>query len=119
MSYSRTLVARVVRDSSREVFRGAGKLDAQFMATALNVFATDSSLGGLAATYYGFTVGQYGLGNSTWNIGSDGAAFNVSNNSTLTVMQILQDWDQQANKGIMSLKLALDVFGGINGKGGL
>ena len=41
------------------------------------------------------------------------------NNSTLTVTQILQDWDQQANKdGTRLRKLALDIFGGINGNGG-
>jgi hypothetical protein len=35
-------------------------------------------------------------------------------------MQILQDWDQKANKSDSSLrKLALDVFGGINSKGGV
>jgi fibronectin-binding autotransporter adhesin len=96
------------------------KLDAQVMATALNVYATDSSLGGSFAASYGFAVGTYGLGDSTWNIGSDGAAFNVANNSTLTVMQVLQDWDQQANKTSKSIRqLALDVFGGINAKGGI
>ena len=89
------------------------KLDAQVMATALNVYATDVSLGGSAASSYGFTVGTYGLGDSTWNIGSDGAAFNVANSTTWTVMQILQDWDQQTNKTNSTLrKLALDVFGG-------
>jgi hypothetical protein len=96
------------------------KLDAQVMATALNVYATDVSLGGSAAGSYGFAVSVYGLGDSTWNIGSDGAAFNVANNSTLTVMQILQDWDQQNNKTSKTIRqLAIDVFGGINAKGGI
>jgi hypothetical protein len=96
------------------------KLDAQVMATALNVYATDVSLGGSAAASYGFAVSAYGLGDSAWNVGSDGAAYNVANNSTLTVMQILQDWDQQANKTSKSIRqLALDVFGGINAKGGI
>ena len=44
------------------------KLDAQVMATALNVYATNSALGGGAAVSYGFSAGQYGLGDSTWNI---------------------------------------------------
>jgi len=47
------------------------KLDAQAMATALNVYATNASLGGSAAAGYGFNVSQYGLGDSSWNIGSD------------------------------------------------
>jgi hypothetical protein len=96
------------------------KLDAQVMATALNVFATNASLGGATAASYGFKVSQYGLGDSTWNIGAGGNALGVTNNSTLTVMQTLQDWDSQADKTSSALrKLALDVFGGINGKGGL
>jgi uncharacterized repeat protein (TIGR03803 family) len=96
------------------------ELDAQLMATALNVYATNASLGGSQAVSYGFKVSAYGLGDSTWNIGSDGAAFGVLNKSTLTIIQILQDWDQQANKGNTSLrKLALDTFNGINSKGGL
>ena len=65
-------------------------------------------------------MGPYGLGNSTWTVGSDGAAFSVSNNTTLTVMQLLQDWDQQISKSSTTLrKLALDAFGAINGKGGI
>jgi fibronectin-binding autotransporter adhesin len=96
------------------------KLDAQAMATALSVYATDASLGGAAAASYGFSVGAYGLGDSTWNIGADGAAFNVANNSTLTVLQILQDWDQQTNKTDKTIRhMAIDVFGGINSKGGI
>lgn len=96
------------------------KLDAQAMATALSVYATDASLGGSAAASYGFNVGTYGLGDSTWNVGADGAAFNVANNSTLTVLQILQDWDRQANKTDKTIRqLAIDVFGGINARGGI
>lgn len=96
------------------------KLDAQFMATALNVYATDQSLGGTYAASYGFSVGQYGLGDSTWNVGSDGAAFGVVNNSTLTVLELVQNWDQQTNKSDSTLrKMALDLFGGINSKGGI
>jgi len=35
-------------------------------------------------------------------------------------MQILQDWDQQTSKNNKSIRqLALDVFGGINARGGL
>jgi hypothetical protein len=96
------------------------KLDAQFMATALNVYATDASLGGSHAGGYGFTIGTYGLGNSTWSVSSDGTAFSVANNASLTVMQLLQAWDQQAKKSNTALrKLALDAFGGINSAGGI
>jgi hypothetical protein len=114
--FSNTQVAQAYQQK----FAFGDKLDAQLMATALNVYATNASLGGSSAASYGFAVGSYGLGDSTWNVGADGAAFGVANNSTLTVIQILQDWDQQANKGNTSLKkLALDTFNGINSKGGL
>jgi hypothetical protein len=103
----------------------ATKLDAEVLATALNVFATTSSLGGTAATKYGFTVTAAGLGVATANVGSDGAAFGVPNNTTLTVMQILLQANTQAVSGILykantSLRpLALVVFDGINVAGGI
>ncbi|HXE51473.1 MAG TPA: SdrD B-like domain-containing protein, partial [Tepidisphaeraceae bacterium] len=117
---SQPATAQQVASLYQQRFVLTDKLDAQVMATALNVYATNQSLGGVAAAYYGFAVSQYGLGDSTWNVGSDGAAFNVGNNSVLTVMQILQDWDQQTSKSTKSIRqLALDSFGGINAKGGI
>jgi hypothetical protein len=101
------------------------KLDAQFMATALNVFATDASLGGSAASAYGFSINQYGLGDATLNVGSDGAAFGVANNTTLTVMQILQDADKKTVNGVLYggtqtlRQMATDLFGAINSMGGI
>lgn len=96
------------------------KLNAQVMATALNVYATNASLGAAAAAGYGFCIGAYGLGDSTWNVGTDGTAFNVANGTTLTVMQILQDWDGQTNQADKTLRqMAIAVFGGINGTGGI
>jgi len=71
---------------------------------------------GSAAASYGFAVKL--MAHAT--AGSDGAAFNAANNPTLTVMQILQDWDQQNTKTTKSIRqMALDVFGGINSKGGI
>ena len=105
------------------------KLDAQLMATALSVYATDSSLGGNGAAAYGFQVSQYGLGNATYNVGSNGAAFDVDNNTTLTVMDILLAADRFALNGIlyydlntamanaMLRKMANSVFAGINESG--
>ena len=43
-------------------------------------------------------------------------AFGVANGSTLTVMQILQAWDQVADPNNWALRhMAKDVFGNING----
>src|SRR5262249_37067328 len=72
------------------------KLDAQLMATALNVYATTTSLGGTAAAAYGFDITGYGLGASSYNVGPNGAAFGVANNTTLTVFALLLDADTLA-----------------------
>jgi serine/threonine protein kinase len=99
------------------------KLDAQVLATALNVYATTLSLGGTAAEVYGFAVTADGLGASSYNVGADGAAFGVANQTTLTVFALLDDADRLAVNGLLGDATlrheALDVFGGINSLGGL
>lgn len=65
------------------------KTDASVMATALNVYASTLALGGDAGSNYGFEATEDGLGAATFNVGSNGAAFGVSNNSTLSVAQLL------------------------------
>lgn len=101
------------------------KLDAQLMASALNVYATNASLAGADAGVYGFAVSPYGLGESTWNVGANGAAFGVSDDSTLTVIQLLDACDSQAVQGVLydgntGLRdMALNVFGGINSDGSI
>jgi hypothetical protein len=101
------------------------KLDAQVMATALNIYATSTSLGGAYATAYGFAVDAYGLGDSTWYVGSAGAALGVANNSTCTVMQLLQEYDGKWVSGVWNgnssayRNMARDVFASINAKGGI
>jgi sugar lactone lactonase YvrE len=102
---------------------GGPKVDAQVLAAALNVYAMTTSLGGQAAAQFGFTVTVAGLGGSTFNVGSSGAAFGVPNNSTLTVFQILRAANNRAVHGILyngdlTLRdLALTVFDGLNGAG--
>jgi hypothetical protein len=101
------------------------KLNAEVMATALNVFATTASLGGSTAQAYGFMVNSAGLGAYSWNVGFSGPAFGVPSNSTLDVYQLLlaannsavngDAWDSQAILHI----LALSVFDTINGAGGI
>jgi hypothetical protein len=109
------------------LFNSTGpKLDAEVLATALNVYATTSSLGGgPAATQDGFTITAAGLGVATYNVGSNGAAFGVPNNTTLTVMQVLLEANAQAVNGVLyngntTLRQeALAVFDGINTAGGI
>lgn len=107
-----------------QLFRQSGpKLEAQILATALNVYATTLSLGGTVGQAYGFRVTDYGLGASAFNVGGSGAAFGVPNNTTLNVYQILRAANQRAATGFLfsgdrrMRSLANDVFSGINEAG--
>jgi hypothetical protein len=78
------------------------KLDAQLLATALNVYVTNATLDSTnLATSYGFTVSGDGLGTATINVGSSGDAFGVANNSVLTVMDLLLGANAQAVTGVL------------------
>jgi hypothetical protein len=78
-----------------------GSLEAQVLATALNIYATTLSLGGTVGQAYGFTVSADGLGADSYNVGADGAAFGVANNSTLDVYAIVQGVNNQAVNGVL------------------
>ncbi len=77
------------------------KLDAQALAVALAVYVTNSNLAGNVAASYGFIVNSIGTSAATFNIGSAGAAFNVADNTSLTIFEILQKTNEQARKGIL------------------
>ncbi len=78
------------------------KLDAQVLATALSVYATNATLDNTGvASNYGFIVSGNGLGTATVNVGSIGAAFGVANNSVLTVLNLLKATDAQAIGGLL------------------
>jgi hypothetical protein len=74
-------------------------LAAEVLATALNVYATTQSLGGTVGQAYGFTVTATGLGADSFNVGSDGAAFGVANNTSRNVYELLKAVDQQSAFG--------------------
>jgi hypothetical protein len=103
----------------------SAKLDTAVLATALNVYATTASLGGAQAQAYGFDVTADGLGASSYNVGANGSAFGVANNSTLTVFALLVDVDSLAVNGVLyngdkTLRNeAMSVFGVIDSLGGI
>jgi len=117
----------------QQLFKVKGqKLDAQVLAVALATYVTNSSLAGTVASSYGFSVNSGGLGAATYNVGSNGAAFGVANNTVLTVAQILSEanerssngllWDLDMNSEFSSAEVALrnmanSVFDGINNAG--
>jgi uncharacterized delta-60 repeat protein len=107
------------------VMRGV-KLDAQLLATALSVYATNATLDPTrVAASYGFTVSGDGAGTATANVGSNGDAFGVANNTTLTLMDLLLAADAQAVDGLLyggnttRRNEANNVFSAINQAGGL
>jgi hypothetical protein len=67
----------------------------------LGIYATTSSLGGTWSASYGFTVTAWGLGAYSYNVGSDGAAFGVPNNSTRNVFELLWAVNNKAVKGVL------------------
>ncbi len=101
--------------------------DAQVMATALNVYASTLSLGGTAAEapQYGFDATAAGLGAAEFNVGNNGQAFNVANNSTLTVSQMLAVANTKSSNDVLYnnvtslLVMAYNMFSQINGSGGI
>jgi hypothetical protein len=78
------------------------KLDAQVLATALSVYATNATLDSTAvAAQYGFVVSGDGVGTAAVNVGSNEDAFGVANNTTMTVLDLLQATDNQAINGLL------------------
>ena len=100
-------------------------LEAEVLATALNVYATTQSLGGTIGQAYGFTVSADGLGADSFNVGADGAAFGVANKTTLNVYELLEAVDQQAVFGVLYngdttlRKEANDLFDALNKAGSI
>jgi hypothetical protein len=104
------------------------KLDAQVLATALAVYVTKTSLaGGTYAAPYGFLVSDGGTDSATWSVGTDGAAFDVANGTTLTIMDFLLATDRKSRgsngnlySGNATLRtMANDAYSAINQNGGI
>jgi titin len=102
------------------------KLDAQLLATALAVYATNATLDSTqVAASYGFTVSGDGAGTATANVGSNGDAFGVANNTTMTLMDLLLAADAQAVNGVLyngnatRRNEANNIFSLVNQDGGI
>jgi hypothetical protein len=105
---------------------GGTKVQAQVLAVALNVYATTSSLGGNAqAAADGFAVSATGLGALSYNVGMDGAAFGVANNTTRNVYELLVAVNNQAVSGVLYggnatlLAECADLFDSLNQSGSI
>ena len=114
----------------------SAKLNTQVLAAAFNCYATSTNLcGGTYGSAYGFTTSANGSGYDLINVGSNGAAFGVANNSNISILQALNAADSDAVNGVLystsevvngvyysstTLRnMALTVFTNINNAGGI
>jgi hypothetical protein len=126
--FYKTLFARI----SKTAPAGPPKVDCQVLATAFAVYVTNQTLAGTTAVPYGFKVNATGVGSHTFNVGGNGAAFGVANQSSISVMTLLLAantrsrngvlYDQNGDARISSSEAGLrtmanDVFSGINETG--
>ena len=99
------------------------------LAVALAVYVTDSGCAGTVATSYGFKVESLGVCSTTFNIGSNGNAFGVANNSVLSIIDILSRTDAMSSGGTGATQydiyngntvlqnMAINVYDAINNAG--
>ena len=90
----------------RRRYRRRATLDSQVMALAFATYVTNQSLAGNIGECYGFTVTEFGVGATLWNVGDAGEAFGVPDNTELTVMDMLLATDAQTVDG--------ELYGGDN-----
>jgi hypothetical protein len=129
-AFYKTLFARTGQNTPG----GPPKTDAQVMATALAVYVTNQTLAGTTAATYGFLVTTYGVGDCTFNVGSDGAAFGVANNTNVSVLDLLLAVNARSHNGLLYdmnangqisgtdvtyRTMANDLFSAINQAGGM
>ncbi|MCY2967946.1 MAG: SpaA isopeptide-forming pilin-related protein [Planctomycetota bacterium] len=78
------------------------KSDAQVLCTALSVYVSNSTLaGGTTAASFGFNVSTVGSGLKQFNVGTNGAAFGVANNTQMTLNQLLAYANTKSAKGVL------------------
>ncbi len=79
----------------------AKKPEADALALALNVYVTNSTLAGNAAASYGFAVSSTGLGGSTANVGVNGTACGINDDTVMTIAELLSRANARARKGTL------------------
>jgi uncharacterized surface anchored protein len=99
--------------------------NAQVMATALNVYASTLGLGGTTGTPFGFIPSAAGLGAADFDVSTNGSAFGVANNTTITVNQMLTAVNASASNGVLYnnitslLNECYNQLAQVNGDGGI
>jgi hypothetical protein len=105
--------------------RPGPRLEAEMLATALNVYASTRSLGGLAGSASGFAVSDTGLGASTYDVGVSGTALRLADDRRYAVLTLLRQANRLANEGVLAdrdlvgRQMIWSVFHGVNMSGGV
>ena len=91
------------------------KTYAQVMAGALADYVTSTTLsGGTKAGGYGFNTSPGGTGSKTFNVGSNGTALGLSNNTSYTVAQLLSAAQAKCPWSSTVFNALNAIFDGIN-----
>jgi hypothetical protein len=95
------LFRRKKKEAEQLGLGGPPKTDAQVMAVALATYVTNLSLAGSTAQSFGFLVTAHGVGTTTFNVGNNGEAFNVADNSLVAVLDLLFATNENLFDGVM------------------
>lgn len=76
-------------------------LEVRVLAVALSVYVTNETLADTTAQAYGFVTSPYGLGASTFNVGDNGDAFGVDDDTNVTVLDLLLASNERAFEGLL------------------
>jgi hypothetical protein len=95
------------------------KTQAQILAGALAAYVTDSALAGNNAAGYGFNISSTGTGAKTYNVQSNGVGIGLQNNTSYTVLALLQQANLDVKNGTYGSAAGYfnAIFDGINSGG--
>ena len=93
------------------------KTQAQILAGALAAYVTDSALAGTTAAKYGFNITSGGTGADTYNVGGNGTAIGLLNNTSYTILQLLEQANLDMQNGTFNANAFNTIFSDINQKG--
>jgi hypothetical protein len=95
------LFLRKKKESLELGLGGPVKMDAQVMAVAFATYVTNLNLADTVAANYGFLVTENGVGTSLFNVGDSGEAFNVADNTSLAVLDLLFATNENTRLGVL------------------
>lgn len=99
--YYSDLFRRKKKEAEQLGLGGPTKVDAQVIAVAFATYVTNQTLADTTAASYGFLVTETGVGTSTFNVGNNGSAFGVADNSDVTILDLLLATNERSTNGVL------------------